>query len=216
MGGSCFFFSLFWGPSNFHVFFRACCCCGLGGGTIIRQSQEDFIRVFYRVLFRVLFRVFFFFWGCCCLFRIFFFPSESRSQQVGGSCFAMFLGIRVVSFKLCFGQLGTHHQQVSPQKPVHFGVGRIALGVWQYSQATPCVVWLGSKGFVQLQECAALLETLFHEKECITFLPFFLPSFSFVYNNNKHYSLLVVMQIHYVLPYFTLGLPCQRVFKFVH
>jgi hypothetical protein len=87
------------------------------------------------------------------------------------------VGIRVESFKLCFGQLGTHHQQVSPQKPVHFGVGRIALGVWQYSQATPCVVWLGSKGFVQLQECAALLETLFHEKECITFssfLPFLL------------------------------------------
>jgi hypothetical protein len=161
----------------------------LGGGTIIRQSQEDFIRVFYRVLFRV----FFFFCGVVVVCLGFFFsPNESRLQQVGGSCFAMFVvGIRVESFKLCFGQLGTHHQQVSPQKPVHFGVGRIALGVWQYSQATPCVARI--QGFCTTPRACRL-----------------------VYNNNKHYSLLVVMQIHYVLPYFTLGLPCQRVFKFVH
>jgi hypothetical protein len=77
--------------------------------------------------------------------------------------------------KLCFGQLGTHHQQVSPQKPVHFGAGRMALGVWQYSQATPCEARI--QGFCTTPRVCRLLETLFHEKECITFLPFFLSFF---------------------------------------
>jgi len=113
---------------------------------------------------------------------------------------------------LCFGQLGTHHQQVSPQKPVHFGAGRMALGVWQYSQATPCEARI--QGFCTTPRVCRLLETLFHEKNALLF---FLSSFlSFVYNNNKHYSLLVVMQIHYVLPYFNFRVALPKSFKFVH
>jgi hypothetical protein len=95
----------------------------------------------------------------------------------------------VESFKSCFGQLGTH-QQVNPKNLRHFGAGRIALGVWQYSQAAPCVARIQGvfEQLQQEQECVAFWKP-FSWKQCITFLPFFLSFFLFVYNDNKHYYL---------------------------